>query len=283
MTSVEQTEHSEAAAAFAAKQAERKTSLLENKPFGEVNAVFADFIKTHTGLDSEFVRGGHPYPNKKPLTENTHVAPNFHVEATFSEVETPYIVRCASLLTLIAKGSDGVFLSSAIMANFDVSEQRSFVHAVHLATLELITEFGSRYPNLLPALNAMFLVGGGEGVNFAVRLSAGFLQDKLKSANPRARKPHAPHGEFSGLHPKTANTPSEYEVICSGMILAKEIFAQADLAATQLAIEIQQNDLPYEVKLSELWSIEGTRDASETLVQSMYLAEKTKYQAAANS
>jgi hypothetical protein len=123
-----------------------------------------------------------------------------------------------------------------------------FGRLVAESTVSIFDRFGERYSNLMPAMEALVLAGGTEGVAIAIHESQSFLGNALAGKPDDGvgtlLGPDAAVAVFTKVHPHNLvmGDIKTHEVWCPGMAVAQSIVEQAyiaakDLAATQRAQE----------------------------------------------
>lgn len=267
-------------------QAESKKP--ESKSFTEIDAQFEGFrerwaqrLATQPKTD---IRGGVPYPDRRTVLQNEGNRPDYHQEASFDRSESQYVIRAVTLLTKMADGEEGFHLAQKIVKHFEQGEQKLLLPAMEAAIYELLQEFAEQYPNMLPALDAMYEVAGAEGTKLSLRACYSTLQRRvLEMRNSEEaetfKRPGLPMREFVVEHPTESENYS-YEVVCSGMAFGKKIAVQAEIASEPLAMYIIENNIPYDItagdpkKTDMSWKVDD--EAMKHFVHELYEKEKAK-------
>lgn len=227
-------------------------------PYEVVAAAFADFAFDRQ-VDS---RGGVtttkcPYLGEGAIVEGRKIgpiAPDYHVEMTFSEDQRGFVAATTRRLADLANGK--VFtpnlervppLSQGIGEYFLEGRWRdaSFTESLLDATVDVFDDFAHYYPNLMPAFDAMTRVAGIEGTQVAILRAAPMLcwalSGDLNRENIESfRAEKVDHNEFVFPHLLGEGKPLAYEIWCPGENFAKSIVHQAKLAAlalTEIAFE----------------------------------------------
>lgn len=199
-----------------------------------------------------------PY-NQRDVTKH----PGYHVEASYSAEQMPYVQRAMMLLTKLVEGQ---IVESAVSGNTltqkakslseivvdSFKEIRIFQSSLKEALLYKVNEFGQLYPNFLPVLNDVIVLNAGHrGIDITVVKSSMFLQDALEDClNQENRQGYKHPGikEFAGLHPYNGLSGiAEYEIQCTGVGFAYHVMEQAKIAALELANKLNdpEGDLVY--------------------------------------
>lgn len=203
-----------------------------------------DGFVSHTPLAD---RGGHIRAHKTPHATRTGSSPpGYHVESSFTELQHAYLGLCVAALTKLAQGEviGGVgpeqpSLNVQIQSRFlgETALQLLFAKSVVSSTATLFESFGSLYPNLTPALDAMCKTGAAvEGAALAVLASQELLGQALdkRESHITYLAPQATRGSFTGVHPLFSEQKS-YEIWCPGEALGKTIMREVGMAASVLA------------------------------------------------
>lgn len=153
----------------------------------------------------------------------------------------------------------------------------SFGGAVARRVLGLYDDFGTYYPNLLPALSAMVRTGGSDGSDIAVSASENMLSAAIQGKDPLDSSEYLAAGasayKFSIIHPYARNEKT-HEVWCPGEAVAKSIIRESGRAALTLAA-IPDITAAYGTPLLDPYDDDriGIRDKIENRVLSLYSAK----------
>jgi len=172
-----------------------------------------------------------------------------HVQTSFTPEQSKYISMVNAYLVNLTRGKSFADtnlqllpLSQRIIDNFiQQSEPRYFSLAVMESVLDLYATFQEVYPNIMPALHAMFHLAGAEGSEVAIRLTSDFLQEEMRNSSPSSdfnRTPHF-HADFVMPHGRGDKQPQEmkqveFEVWCGAEAVAQAIGYESLVAAEKL-------------------------------------------------
>ncbi len=225
----------------------------EDASFATVDAQFNGFRarraqKLADGAIYDDARGGVPYPEKRSIKEfGQNRTPDYHVESSFDREEGQYVVRAVSLVDKLARGENGQHLADLIVKHFMAGEKKSFLQSIDYGIKELLKEFADKYPSLMPAMDSMYQIGGGEGTRVAISMCRQMIEENYKAFEglPSKPNPTLKLEEMASQHPNeaTEDEPYSYEIMCSGMAFAKEILDQAAVAALDVVEVAVRNKL----------------------------------------
>jgi|GEM_PF-2489024 len=194
-------------------------------------------------------RGGYVRPKRTPRPffpgKKTAAKAVTHVESSFTAQQQAYIGLCVAGLHKLARGE---VLRTADPAPLPLSEQVQlrflgdtatrfwFDRSLANSTAAVFEDFGTLYPNLTPALGAMYYNGAVvEGITLAIT-DAQYVYTQLLKGKPTQSfrlGPDASSHFFTGRPLQQDST--SHEVWCPGEAFAKTILRQAGQAATALA------------------------------------------------
>ena len=180
----------------------------------------------------------------------------YHVESSFTtEEQIKYAGTAVAYLDLLVLGepvgidaTPTVPFAKRLEEKFlaQTGKRKRFYDAFTEAMEDELTEFQKRYPNLMPALDAVYRAGGGVGTLFAAYNGRSFLKQAIAgeslvpSPMRQEYKGHKfDHSHFVMRHPQIAamlaGWPVNYEVWCTGEPLANTLLEQSIQAAKNLA------------------------------------------------
>lgn len=223
-------------------------------PYQDVATVFKGFMPS-----TKPNRGGIPRPNEPrqsyyPRTRE----PSYHVEMSFTEEQRPYAVTALACMLALSHGhvfgdvNDQVpTFTQEIENNYlNPKKKTKFIAAVTQSSLQLMTRFREYYPNLMPALNAVFRVAGAEGMQLVTVVAADSLRAAKSGELTRENKDvywgkdvwgkdHVygdSHKAFTRAHPSWSYTggSANFEIWCTGEALARDLMEQSKIAIFDL-------------------------------------------------
>ena len=217
----------------------------ENKTFDEVDTQFNGFRERRAqriaeGRAPDDFRGGVDYPDKKTVKEfGEHRTADYHRESSFDPKEQVYVARAMSLLNKLADGDNGRHLADIIVDHFKYGENITFLAAIDIGIKQLLKEFSDQYPTLMPAMDSMYEIGGGEGTRVAISMCRKMITENYKAYQglPALPMPVLKLEEMASQHPSdaTGEEPYSTEILCSGMPFAAKILEQAGEASYDVA------------------------------------------------
>lgn len=235
-------------------------------PFNQVFEAFEGFLPP-----DDLGRGGHRRLEVKPFQEPGQVRgsakynPDYHVESSFNDEQYKYVTAAVVYLSYLARGTSpastgpvGDF-STRVQAHFLNQEGKpSFKHALTDSTKDLLSDFGEYHPNLLPAMWATYVSGGGRGTEIALNNSRLFLQSAIHGELTQENAGlflTPPRNAFVMEHPLniwtfTQGRNRDYEVWCLGQAFAHTLMSQAKRAALNLSQIPHIND-SYDVSVDK--------------------------------
>ena len=231
-----------------------------DQPYEVVQAVFANFDAPSEAERGGFVRAVAPSNNPAQDTRREYAA-DYHVEASFSPEQRPYIAVISTRIKALLEGrvieqGNGVprfaqRIVQGVTNQLDEAKTLSFVEAFTRAKLGVLTSFGAAYPNLLPGISPFYASGGISGTLESIKLSRLMLHDASvdREKQPMARIVYhmlSAKNPFVATHPFqqvgptdqgfiTDAGPREYEVWCPGIAIARTMVGEASIAAYHLA------------------------------------------------
>ncbi len=173
--------------------------------------------------------GGCPI-DKTPLTKPGYYdSKDYHVESTFNTEQRPYVVSTLTLLNAMAMGkldespSFGTRLLNSVTA---LKLPTHFDEELVKVNLEQLADFHERFPNLDPAVAAIYQIAGASGTSVAIDES---YARHISLTSPDDKP--IPRHKFFGHHRSIPGFELRYEVWCAG-----EAFAQTMIRETRAAV-----------------------------------------------
>lgn len=238
---------------------------LISTPYSEVSTVFSGFIPPQA---LRRYRGGHvvnrpTYADRCPFTADENFAPGYRLESSFDPVQRGYAFAALHCLDEIALGRSPVGEAAsyrALVKNNVLSGKEGFRAALYQADIDLLKHFGVLHPNLMPAMRAVYLLAGFQGLTEAVNSSEDFLRmaymGEMSETNiTEVQENLLAHYRFvgakKGVTPKSlsrsdggfsADDPYIYEIRCLGELAAKTLIKESGYAAIELTTEESYRD-----------------------------------------
>ena len=230
-------------------------------------------------------RDEYPTPRQNtratPETTDRALAPGVERRSSFTPQQNEYIKVAISTLVKLASGRDQESqdqryptLTERITRHYLATDDPTgrWRSSLETSVTEIMAQFGELYPNLLPAMDAMFAVAAANGTDTALNIAGDCLQDALKYGDDISRWPKGVQRilgymeqevdrleqaaqrmrlaatRFTGLHPRYGDQIVEHEVHCSGMTVAIDIIRSSATAAIQIAHMQQDGEIavPYD-------------------------------------
>lgn len=221
---------------------ERELGMGDGIPVAPLSVPFEEVARVFDGFSGK--RPGGTVVSFDPRLHSSN--PGYHVESSFSTEQQPFVSAVTVGLSRVVTGNgvrqDGVSvqpLHAGLVQEFLDSKKTNYAGILTGLVCKKIEEFDSIYPNLAPALRAVFLQAGREGTELAISVSSIHLllaSGKMDEWNPIASlaKKYT-KADFTNQHPRTVpNGQHEYEVWCSGRNVAEAIMRESNLAAETL-------------------------------------------------
>lgn len=228
-----------------------RVSALINEPYHKVSAVFADYKGEEVGLLGHFPRLG-ARPSYVPEPESHHsLNADYHVRTSFNEEQYRYIrvvrTRLAAFAQGTQKGVDGFkhapSFSERVVGNFmSQGSNQSFVEAIVQSNLDLISGFADTHPNMMPAMDAFYVIGTA-GTTLLLSPTHNLLEQAMNSDDGKLNAPPlnsffsfaAPYSSGEGLNMFSEGLELESEVQCAGENIAITLWKEISKAAQVLA------------------------------------------------
>lgn len=222
-------------------RAARGIALLRHE-YSQVAAAFAETCPVANNRRGGFVR-----PQKKPRpmpSENPRVRTATHVESSFNESQQAYVGLCIAGLNKLARGevlgatdAAPLPLGERIRSRFvgDTALHGQFSRSLLSSTAAVFEDFGALYPNLTPALDAMYRGGAiVDGTVLAMADVHSIYMGMLGGVSPIYDRlgPDATGDFFTGR--PSVYSPTSHEIWCPGEAFAKTIVRQGAQAAAAL-------------------------------------------------
>lgn len=213
-------------------------------PHAVVTAAFTDYKAPRRRPDR--LRGGNVLVGKKPRAPKSVECP---VESSFNDAQFPYIdATIAGLHKLLA--GQTLFRRSSTLPSFTDRTvehfysrplgESSFKRALGGAMIDVYSNFGQVYPNLLPALEAMSDTAGLEGTALALHMCDDILARTIDGVKaPEAQVflcPEATVAQYTSSKQRSVNGEIQpFEVWCQGVGPGRRIIHLAEVAAGIIA------------------------------------------------
>lgn len=200
-------------------------------------------------------RGGHARNGVKPhyspgdSSNEIPTSLDYHVEASFSQVQRRFIYQAVLLLDRLARGTqtDDTSYTTLVIENFQRQKTSPrYATALTQSIIELLAEFRAEHPNYTPALEALMAAGGALGIQHALNkekhalasVLRGFLTQENKGIYRMPEEAdfvgQGPR-DMSGLYAEPLSDSYLYEVWCLGRQFAQTLIKESREAAFHLA------------------------------------------------
>lgn len=222
-------------------------------PYETVAATFANFTQTNRGgIQREDKKAKSPRASiitaSKDYIPQKELKKDITVQSSFTDEQRPYVQASIMVLNTLAQGRlvldnehELPRFAHRVEKHFIEQEEkkRNFMDAVQEATVDVYADFGTYYPNLIPALAAFSRIAGIDGTGLAIYSTRYLLHDALRGLfDHNTIKEHTTQfmepDDFIGVH-RTNDQSPDYEIQCAGVAFARTINREAKLAALTLA------------------------------------------------